>query len=173
MEISLIKPQKLKPGDRVAAVSLSWGGPGAIPHRYEIGKRQFEQEFGIELVAAPNALRDPEWISANPAARADDLMGAFADPDIKGIVSTIGGDDSIRTLKHLDLDIITQNPKIFLGYSDTTVTHLACFKAGIVSFYGTSIMTGFAENGNMFSYSRLPPFNAISDRHNRGDFREP
>jgi muramoyltetrapeptide carboxypeptidase LdcA involved in peptidoglycan recycling len=118
----MIKPQVLKPGDRIAAVSLSWGGPGAVPTRYEAGKRQFEEEFGVELIATPNALRDPDWISANPAARAEDLMNAFLDPKIKGIVSTIGGDDSIRILPHLDLDVITQNPKVFLGYSDTTVT---------------------------------------------------
>ena len=87
----MIKPQVLKPGDRIAAVSLSWGGPGAIPNRYEAGKRQFEEEFGVELIATPNALRHPDWISANPAARAEDLMSAFLDPEIKGIVSTIGG----------------------------------------------------------------------------------
>jgi muramoyltetrapeptide carboxypeptidase LdcA involved in peptidoglycan recycling len=39
-----------------------------------------------------------------------------------------------------------------LGYSDTTVIHLACLKAGLVSFYGPSIMAGFAENGGMFPY---------------------
>jgi muramoyltetrapeptide carboxypeptidase LdcA involved in peptidoglycan recycling len=112
----MIKPPKINPDDRVAAVSLSSGGPGAIPHRYEIGKRQFEQEFGVELVATPNALRDPTWISENPEARADDLMGAFADPAIKGIVSTIGGDDSIRILRYLDYDVITDNPKFFSGF---------------------------------------------------------
>jgi len=80
-------------------------------------------------------------------------MQAFTDPSIKAIISTIGGDDSIRTLPFLDLDVIRSNPKIFMGYSDTTVTHMACVKAGLVSFYGPSIMAGFAENGGMFSYT--------------------
>jgi muramoyltetrapeptide carboxypeptidase LdcA involved in peptidoglycan recycling len=79
-------------------------------------------------------------------------MGAFADPSIKGIFSTIGGDDSIRLLPLLDLNIITSNPKIFLGMSDTTVTHLACFEAGLTTFYGPGIMQAFAENGGMFPY---------------------
>ena len=79
-------------------------------------------------------------------------MAAFSDPDIHGIISTIGGDDSIRILPYLDLDVIRKNPKVFMGYSDTTVSHAACFKAGLVSFYGPAFMAGFAENTGMFPY---------------------
>jgi muramoyltetrapeptide carboxypeptidase LdcA involved in peptidoglycan recycling len=148
----MLKPRLLRPGDTVAAISLSWGGPGTFPYRYEQGKRQLRETFGVEVVETPHALRDPAWIAAHPEARAADLMAAFADPSISGIISTIGGDDSIRILPWLDLEVIRANPKIFLGYSDTTVTHLACFKAGLVSFYGPSIMAGFAENGGLFPY---------------------
>ncbi len=148
----MLKAPKLNQGDRVATVTLSWGGPGACPHRYEAGKRQLQEEFAVEIVEMPHTLRDPDWLAKNPKARADDLMEAFSDSTIKAVISTIGGDDSIRTLKHLDLNIFRENPKIFLGYSDTTVTHLACFKAGLISFYGPSIMSGFAENTGMFPY---------------------
>lgn len=148
----MIKPQKLSPGDRVATVSLSWGGPGAIPHRYEAGKKQLQDEFGLTVVEMPHTLKDPNWLNRNPQARANDLMTAFSDPTIAGIVSTIGGDDSIRLLPYLDLDVIRSNPKVVLGYSDTTITHLACFKAGLVTFYGPAIMAGFAENVGMFPY---------------------
>jgi muramoyltetrapeptide carboxypeptidase LdcA involved in peptidoglycan recycling len=148
----MLKPRKLCPGDRLAAVSLSWGGPGKHPHRYGAGKRQLEEEFGVELVEMRHTLRDPGWLHRNPQARADDLMQAFADSSVQGIVSTIGGDDSIRLLPFLDLEVIRSNPKVFLGYSDTTVTHWACFRAGLVSFYGPSVMAGFAENAGMFSY---------------------
>lgn len=147
------KPPKLSPGDTVAAISLSWGGPGTFPHRYAAGKQQLQDTFGLNVVETRHALRDADWLARNPQARAEDLMEAFADPAIKGIVSTIGGDDSIRLLPFLDLQVIAANPKIFLGYSDATVTHLACFKAGLVSFYGPSIMAGFAENGGIFPYT--------------------
>ena len=86
--------------------------------------------------------------------RAEDLMQTFDDPTIKVVISTIG-DDSIRILPYLDMDVIRANPKIFMGYSVTTITHFACFKAGLVSFYGPAIMAGFAENGGIFSYSSL------------------
>jgi muramoyltetrapeptide carboxypeptidase LdcA involved in peptidoglycan recycling len=79
-------------------------------------------------------------------------MEAFADPSIKAVISNIGGDDSIRMLKYIDLDVIRNNPKIFLGFSDSTVTHFICLKAGLSSFYGTSLLVGFAENGAMHDY---------------------
>ena len=148
----MIKPKQLHPGDKVAAVSLSWGGAGTFPHRYQAGKKQLEDTFGVELIEMPNTLRDAQYLAQNPQARADDLMQAFADPSIKGIISTIGGDDSLRLLPYMDLDVIREHPKVFMGYSDTTITHLVCYRAGLVSFYGPAIMAGFAENGGLFAY---------------------
>ena len=147
-----IKPKMLRPGSRIAAISLSWGGPGTIRDRYQIGKRQFEEEYGVTVIETEHALREAVWLSKNPEARADDLMAAFADRTIDGIIATIGGEDSIRTLPYLDLDLIRNNPKVFMGFSDTTISHAACFKVGMVSFYGPSFMAGFAENGGMFPY---------------------
>jgi muramoyltetrapeptide carboxypeptidase LdcA involved in peptidoglycan recycling len=79
-------------------------------------------------------------------------MEAFSDPSVKAIISNIGGDDSIRMLPYIDLDIIRNNPKIFLGFSDSTITHFICLKAGLSSFYGTSLLVGFAENVSMHDY---------------------
>lgn len=146
------KPRKLKFGDKVAAVTLSWAGPASFPHRYLVGKRQLEDEFGLQVVEMPHALKDHQWIAKNPEARVEDLMMAFSDSSFAGIISTIGGEDSIRLLPFLDLEVIRSNPKVFLGYSDTTVTHFACYKAGLVSFYGPAIMAGFAENQGLFPY---------------------
>lgn len=148
----MIKAKKLRRGDKVAAISLSWGGAGAVPHRYEVGKQQLQEAFGLQVVETRHALRDPEWLAKNPQARAEDLMEAFADPSIKAIISTIGGDESIRLLPYIDLAVIRSHPKIFMGYSDTTISHFACLKAGLVSFYGPAMMVSFAENGGILPY---------------------
>ncbi len=145
-------PPPLRPGDRVAAVTLSWGGPAAFPHRYEAGVRQLESTFGIEVVEMPHTRSEPERLVRDPRARADDLHAAFRDPTIAGIVSTIGGDESIRLLPHLDLDVIAAHPKVLVGYSDTTVTHMACLRAGLQTFYGPAVMAGFGESTGMHGY---------------------
>jgi muramoyltetrapeptide carboxypeptidase LdcA involved in peptidoglycan recycling len=148
----LVKPKKLSIGDKIATISLSWGGAGELPHRYQYGKKQIEDVFGLEVIETKHALKSADWIAKNPQARAEDLMEAFSDSSIKGIISNIGCDDSIRTLPFIDLKVIRNNPKIFLGFSDTTVSHFACLKAGLTSFYGTSLLVGFAENAGMHEY---------------------
>lgn len=150
--MNLIKPKALKRGDKIATISLSWGGAGELPHRYVQGKKQLQDVFGLEVIETKNALKSAKWIYENPKARADDLMDAFKDESIKAIISNIGGEDSIRTLKYIDINVIKNNPKIFLGFSDSTITHLLCLKAGLTSFYGTSLLVGFAENGGMHQY---------------------
>jgi muramoyltetrapeptide carboxypeptidase LdcA involved in peptidoglycan recycling len=150
--MKLTKPKVLKHGDKVATISLSWGGAGELLNRYEQGKKQLQDIFGLEVIETTNSLKSANWIYENPKARAEDLMEAFADKSIKGIISNIGGDDSCRILKYVDLEKIRENPKIFLGFSDSTITHYACLKAGLISFYGTSLMVGFAENGGMHQY---------------------
>src|SRR5580704_14725898 len=148
----MIKPRALRPGDKVAAISLSRGWPSVYPRAYQDGKRQLQEAFGVEVVESRYALKEIPWLAAHPEARAADLMEVLRDPSIRGIISSIGGDDSIRMLPFLDLSVIRENPKIFLGYSDSTITHLAFLKAGVTSFYGPSIMAGFDENGGLLPY---------------------
>ena len=150
--MNLKKPKVLNRGDKVATISLSWGGAGELLDRYEKGKKQLQDTFGLNVVETKNALKPARWIYENPKARAEDLMEAFADQSIKAIISNIGGDDSTRILKYIDIEVIKKNPKIFLGFSDSTITHFVCLKAGLTSFYGTSLLVGFAENGGMHQY---------------------
>ena len=159
----MIKPAMLKKGDKIAVVSLSWGGLGdkELIHKYRIAESRLRNDFGLQVIAMPNALKGSEYIYANPQARANDLMEAFADTSVKGIFCAIGGDDTIRLLPYIDYDIIRRNPKIFMGYSDTTVNHFMMNKAGLVSFYGPSVMCEFGEYVNMFEYTKLAVNNIL------------
>ncbi|WP_363550475.1 S66 peptidase family protein [Caldifermentibacillus hisashii] len=151
----LIKPKKLHSGDKVATVSPSWGGAGdpEIRWRYEQGVERLKTVFDLQVVPMPNSLKGTEYLYNHPEARAEDLMAAFRDPDIKAIFTNIGGEDSIRLLPYIDFKVIHNNPKIFMGYSDTTIPHLFCLKAGVSSFYGPSILVDFAENIEMHPYT--------------------
>lgn len=150
--MKLIAPKAISAGDKIATISMSWGGAGELPHRYQKGKERLQQVFNLEVTETRHALHPAQWLYNHPEARAKDLMEAFSDPSVKAIISNIGGDDSIRMLKYIDLDVIKANPKIFLGFSDSTITHFICLKAGFSSFYGTSLLVGFAENNAMHDY---------------------
>lgn len=73
----------------------------------------------------PHTLCSPDELDKNPRLRADDINAAVKDPDIKAIITTIGGDDSVRLLPYLDYRAISENPKFFIGYSDPTAIHFA------------------------------------------------
>lgn len=151
----LIKPKYLRPGDTVATVSLSSGSAGEenIRWRYEQGKQRLETVFGLQVVEMPHTLAGVAYLSDHPEARAKDFMDAFGDDSIKGIISCTGGEDTIRLLPYIDFDLIAAHPKIFTGYSDTTVNHFMCMKAGLSSFYGPSLLSDFAENVEMSVYT--------------------
>ena len=147
--MTFLRPPRLHPGDTVAAVSLSSGFVTEVPERFEAARRQVRKTFGLEVVPAPNALRGPEYLDRNPQARADDLHWALTEPTVRGIFSIIGGDDSVRLLPHLDLDLIRAHPKVFMGFSDTTVTLLQFMRAGVTAFYGPALLTDLAEHGGI------------------------
>lgn len=143
--MEIIKPARLKPGDTVAAISLSSGAAGEFPQVYEVVRRILKERLNLTLIETPHALETDDWLYQNPEARADDLHWALQNPEVKGIFSTIGGYESVRVLPFIDAGLIRQHPKVMLGYSDTTVTHLAFLGAGVASFYGPSLLSGFTD----------------------------
>ena len=150
--MTFTKPSKLQPGDTVAAISLSSGAAGEFPKVYEVAKRNLERTLGVQLVETPSALKPDAWLYQNPKARADDLHWALQNPDVKGVFSTIGGYESVRVMPFINPELIRAHPKVLLGFSDTTVTHLAFLSAGVTSLYGPSLMAGFADL-NAFPYT--------------------
>ncbi len=152
----MIKPKRLKKGDKVAIVSLSWvrRGDYFFILKIYIVIEVLDKDFGLVVICMPNALKGSEFVANHPELRAKDLMDAFSDYSISAIFCAIGGDDTIRILPYINFDIIKNNPKIFMGYSDTTINHFMMYKAGIVSFYGPSIMCEFGEYVKMFDYTQ-------------------
>lgn len=142
------KPTRLTEGDVVAVVSPSWGGPNAFPQVFEAGIRTLVNGFGLQVKEYPTTRMSAAELAANPKARADDMNAAFADTSVRAIIASIGGEDSARILTHLDTDVIRANPKILMGYSDTTAPLVFCHQLGMVTFNGPSVMAGFAQIGS-------------------------
>jgi muramoyltetrapeptide carboxypeptidase LdcA involved in peptidoglycan recycling len=142
--INFIKPKRLQAGDKVAAITLSSGLAGVYPHVYETAKRNLEDIFGLKVIATPHALKDLDWIYNNPKARAEDLHWALENPEVKGVLSMIGGNESVRILPFLNHELIRKHPKPFVGFSDTTIQHVTFLNAGVTSFYGPSMLGGIA-----------------------------
>ncbi|MDE6727823.1 MAG: LD-carboxypeptidase [Oscillospiraceae bacterium] len=151
----LIKPNMLARGDTIAVISPSWGCAGALRVRwqYKLGVQRLEA-LGLNVVAAPNALRGTKYLHDNPQARAEDFLWAFENKTVKAIIANIGGSDSVRLLPFLSAKTVCGNPKIFCGYSDVMTLHLYCRHAGLSTFYGDNLLTTVAEAQGWHEYSR-------------------
>jgi len=115
-------------------LSPAWAAPAHFPAIHEQAMRRLEELTGLVPVEYPTTRRP----DASPADRADDLMAAFADPSIRAVLATIGGDDQILVIPHLDPEMVVRDPKPFVGYSDNTNLHNWLWSSGIASFYGGS-----------------------------------
>lgn len=138
-------PPKPSPGDRVAVVSPASGLPGLFPLPYELGLERLRKEYGLEPVEYPATRK----MGSSPAERAADLHAAFADPGIKAVFASIGGDDQITVLPLLDRELIRANPKPFFGLSDNTNLLAYLRNTGIVGFHGGSVMVELGRPGAM------------------------
>lgn len=146
--MDILKPRALQAGDTVGIISPSAGLPSMYPAVYENGLKVLK-EWRLKVKELPTARGDFEYLKSHPEVRAQDVMDAFADPVVQAIITTIGGNDAVRLLPFLDLDLIRKNSKIFMGYSDTTALHFALAGAGMVTFYGPSIMAGLSQTESL------------------------
>ena len=96
--------------------------------------RRLTEATGLIPVEYPTTRR--LWAEAK--APASDITAAFADPTIRAVLATNGGDDQVTVIPHIDTAVLAANPKPFLGYSDNSNLHNLLWSLGVPSFYGGS-----------------------------------
>jgi muramoyltetrapeptide carboxypeptidase LdcA involved in peptidoglycan recycling len=111
--------------------------------------QRLREEVGVEPVEYPTTRR----IGASAQDRAADLMAAFADREIGAVMATIGGDDQLTVLPHLDADATREQPKPFFGFSDNTNLLNWLWNLGIVGYHGGSTMIHLGRGGATHSVS--------------------
>lgn len=148
-----ITPPALEPGDSVAVIGPSSGGAHDAPHVFELGLQRLRKVFDLEPVVYPTARQSNEFLADSPRARAADLHAALRDPDIDGIIVTIGGADQLRILRYVDPEVLRNNPKRFYGMSDNTNLNLLAWTAGVVSYNGAQLMNELGIPGELPDYT--------------------
>jgi muramoyltetrapeptide carboxypeptidase LdcA involved in peptidoglycan recycling len=132
--MELIPPNKARAGDKVAVLSPSFAAPAVAPAVHEQALRRLEAITGLVPVEFPTTRK----LGASARERAHDLNAAFADPEIRAVLATIGGEDQITVIPHLDADLLARDPKPFLGYSDNTNLLNWLWTNGVAGYYGGS-----------------------------------
>ncbi|MEL6791329.1 MAG: LD-carboxypeptidase [Pseudomonadota bacterium] len=137
--VEMIRPRRLRKGSAVRIVA-----PASVT--YDANDLAIAVEalsaLGLTVSVGRHVMDRHGYLAGEDAARADDINRAFADPAVDGVIALRGGWGAARTLPHVDFEVIAQNPKVFMGYSDiTTLLNAITAKTGLVTFHGPNANT--------------------------------
>lgn len=114
---------------------------------------------GFRVKLAPRVWAQDDYVAGTPEARARDLEAMFADPEVDAIQCLRGGTGAAQILPHLDLGVVADNPKAFVGYSDITALHVAIRqKTGLATVHGPSLQSMGAPDRTAFTWDSLLAF---------------
>ncbi len=142
--MNLIKPKKLEIGQTIGLLSVS--GDIREPERIQKAKSYFESK-GFNVVVSSTTYEKDRYFAGTDKERIDALHSFFEDKNIDAIVCTRGGYGLIRIINYIDYELIKNNPKILVGYSDITALLLMIYKkTGLLTFHGPMSNGDFGEN---------------------------
>ena len=110
----MIIPEKLKHGDEIRVIAPARSLRIISRENQEIASK-FLETLGLRITFGKHVLESDLFASSSVKSRLHDLHEAFSDPNVKGILTVIGGYNSNQLLPYIDYDLITKNPKIFCG----------------------------------------------------------
>ncbi len=131
--LPVIKPARLNPGDKVGLIA-----PGSpIPRKRIEQAQQTVLALGYQPVLGKFVFEKHGYLAGTDQQRLEDFHAMFENPAIKAIWCIRGGYGCTRLLPMIDYDLVKNNPKILIGYSDITALHLAIHRStGLVTFHG-------------------------------------
>lgn len=136
-------PNRLQYGDTISLIAPASAppDPASIDECMRILK-----DLGFKPKLGKNTRQRWGYLAGNDRERAGDLMDAFCDKKVRGIVCVRGGYGTARLLPLIDYGKIRQNPKVFVGYSDITSLHCAFLKkSNLLSFHGPMFASDFIK----------------------------
>lgn len=155
----IIKPAQLRKGDVLGLISPA--SSLSSDERYEEVAENIKA-MGFNVKIGIHAKDDYGYLAGTDVARAEDLNTMFLDPDIDAILPFRGGWGAGRILEYIDYEVIRNNPKPLIGFSDITSLLLAIYaKTGLVTFHGPvgkSEWTSFTQSYFQKALMQPKPF---------------
>ncbi len=161
LEVNRMIASKLKSGDEIRVVSPSRSLSEVWPNAYQRAV-EFWQKEGFRVSYSTHSRERNKYHSSSIESRVEDLHEAFLDPNVKMIITSLGGFNANQLLRHLNYDLIAKNPKILCGYSDVSALLNAIYaKTGLVTYHGPHYST-FGFDGES-EYTREAFFSCLMD----------
>ncbi|MBI2315250.1 LD-carboxypeptidase [Candidatus Daviesbacteria bacterium] len=138
--MQILRPSKLNIGDTVGIVASSLPVLPVFKESYERGKKILA-DLGFKIKEGETIGKIRWWAAGTPKEVAADINKMFADKSIKAIMAQTGGYSAFSVLEYLDYELVTANPKPFIGMSDVTNYLMAFFtKCSMVGFHMDDVL---------------------------------
>ncbi|NLM36213.1 MAG: LD-carboxypeptidase [Clostridiales bacterium] len=149
----MIFPEKLKKGDTIGVIAPS---SPVTKEEADLCKALVE-DMGYKVKMASCVYRSIHGYSAGTGEeRAKDINDMFACKEVKAIWCIRGGDTSSHVMDKIDFEIIKQNPKVFIGYSDVTNLHVNINqRCNLITFHGPMIKSDMLKGFDDFTKDSL------------------
>lgn len=137
--MNIVKPHRLKSGDFIGVVAPAYPFPNPEDTEYFgeylKGRKELES-MGFQIIEGKNIHKRQWWRAGTPQERAEDINDMYRKSEVKAIIAHDGANDCISVLEYLDYDLISVNPKPFIGFSNITNIHSALFaKNKMIGFH--------------------------------------
>ena len=135
-----MKINKLRVGDTIGFICPAYKGDmksERIPKMENL-----ISDLGFKIKYGQSCYEALGYLAGSDEIRAKDIEAMFLDQDVKAIICLKGGYGASRIVDKINYDVIKNNPKLFIGFSDITVllnsiyqqTGLPCIH-GVVGIY--------------------------------------
>jgi muramoyltetrapeptide carboxypeptidase len=117
---------------------------------------QWWEAQGYRVKLGEHVFARDDYVAGAPRDRAADFMAMFADEEVDVVQCLQGGYGSAQIIPHLDFDVVAENPKPLLGFSDITALHVAVRqRTGLATFYSNGLLGMGDLETTDFSRQRL------------------
>jgi muramoyltetrapeptide carboxypeptidase len=145
------RTRALRRGDRIGVAAPS--GP-VDEERLGRGVAELER-LGFTVLVAEGVLERRGFTAGTVENRLRQLHGLFADPAVSAIMCARGGAGTVQLLPYLDRDLLQENPKPLVGYSDITCLHLEMERLGLTSLHGPMVARELADGDEAYDRASL------------------
>ncbi|MBW1714653.1 MAG: LD-carboxypeptidase [Deltaproteobacteria bacterium] len=131
-----IKGFRLEPNQTVGIIA-----PASPVSKSEIMESlQLVESFPLKVRLGNHLFDRLSYLAGSDHDRVSDLHQMFSDPEIKAIFCARGGYGSARLLDKVDFDLIRENPKVLVGFSDLTALLIALYKkCRLITIHGPTL----------------------------------
>ncbi len=128
-----LKAPALKKGDTIGILSTScWVDQADLDRA-----KAFMEARGYKVYIHPQATEQLHQSAGTAQSKVDALHDLFRNPDIKAIFGSRGGNRALTMMDKIDFNLVANNPKIIIGYSDlTSLLNGIQRKTGLITFHG-------------------------------------